>query len=133
MEPPPPVAEKPTAPVVDAETNSAAEEVAVMPSVEEIMETLEEASNSPTVLTPDPDKGQGVPETFSGVLQPTSSALCKLVDLDIKEIIHCYVHGNLTDMKTYAQRPLKITGKVYWAENMEMPIIVPSKIEILSE
>jgi hypothetical protein len=111
----------------------AAEPAVPEPTLQEVLADMADVSQVPEILKPDPDKEQGVPETFSGVLQPTQSILCKLVDVDVKEIIHCYVRGNLAQMKACAQLPLKITGKAYWAENMEMPIIVPSKIEILSE
>lgn len=105
----------------------------VKPPAKTVQEIMADISQASDVLRPDPDKEQGVPETFSGILQPTQSILCKLVDIDVNEIVLCYVDGNPEQMKDCAQRPLKITGKVYWAEKMDMPIIVPSKIEILSE
>ncbi len=136
MLPPAPVPAEPVEPaeaVVEVEPTVETEQVVAEPTIQEILADVANISQVPDVLKSDQDKEQGVPETFSGVLQPTQSILYKLVDVDVEEIIHCYVRGNLAQMKAYAQLPLKITGKAYWAEDMEMPIIVPSKIEILSE
>jgi hypothetical protein len=79
----------------------------------------------------DPTKEQGVEESFSGVLRPADSILYKLVDPRFEAITVCYVLGNQDQMEAYAQLPLKLTGKVYWAEGVDMPVIRPDKIQVL--
>jgi len=134
-----PVIETPVIPAepgeADVEIETPQEEVLQMTAVppEQKMTTAAvtaEVSGSGT-LRVDPNKEQGVEESFSGVLQPADSILYKLVDPGFEEITVCYVLGNQDQMNAYAQLPLKLTGKVYWAEGMDMPVIRPDKIQVL--
>ncbi|MDK2858307.1 MAG: hypothetical protein PWQ89_1426 [Verrucomicrobiota bacterium] len=134
-----PVIETPVIPAepgeADVEIEIPQEEVLQMTAVppEQKMTTAAvtaEVSGSGT-LRVDPNKEQGVEESFSGVLQPADSILYKLVDPGFEEITVCYVLGNQDQMNAYAQLPLKLTGKVYWAEGMDMPVIRPDKIQVL--
>ena len=130
-EPPPPV--EPAEAVVEIEAPAETEQLAAEPSMQEVVAAMAELPEVPAVLKPDPDREQGVPETFAGVLKPAHSVLYQLVDAEVEAITLCYVRGNLAQMEAYAQLPLRITGKAYWASGLEMPVIVPSKIEILAE
>lgn len=96
----------------------------VEPTVAEIMSEL----SAPALkkLTLNPAKAQGVKATFSGVLQPADELLYHLVDAGVTV---CYVRGNAAQMKTFSGMKLQITGKTYWVEGKEFPVIVPAKIK----
>ncbi len=85
----------------------------------------------PEVLEADPEKEQGVEEQFAGILQPANDVLYKLVDPKFKSIVICYVRGNSEQMKAYAGCSLALTGRTYWAADLDQPFLVPEKIEVL--
>jgi uncharacterized protein YgiM (DUF1202 family) len=97
------------------------------PTVQEIM-TIASVSVQKK-LTPDSAKEQGVEATYSGVLMPEDEMLYKLIDDHFTDIIICYVRGNAAQMKTFSGMKLKITGKAYWAEGKDLPVVVPVRIK----
>lgn len=99
------------------------------PSVEEIMTAI--ASASQKKLNVDTSKPQGVEGTYYGILQPSDAMLYKLVDDHFTDITVCYVRGNLAQMKTFTGMKLQITGKTYWAEGMDIPVVKPTRIRML--
>lgn len=125
-----PVAEEP-APSVPANDAGPAADRPV--AIKEIITAMEAASPLPEVLRQDPGKPQGVPDAFSGILLPAGSALYKLADADVNAIIHCYVRGNRAQMEACAGRRLRLSGKTYWAEGLDTPVIVPSRIEVFAD
>jgi hypothetical protein len=99
----------------------------VEPTVAEMMSGL----SAPALkkLTLNPAKEQGVEATLSGMLQREDELLYKLVDDHFSDITVCYVRGNAAQMKTFSGMKLQITGKTYWVEGKEFPVIVPAKIK----
>lgn len=80
---------------------------------------------------PDPEKEQGVVESFSGRLESENEWLYRLADADVPEITVCYVRGNSRQMELFSGRRMRLTGKTYWIEQRELPFIVPSRIELI--
>lgn len=107
-------------------------ETVFQPEINEVMVTATQSLELLDTLVPDPDKVQGVEESFSGILRPSTGVLSMLVSLNAGQSTVCYVRGNAAQMKAYAGLPLKITGKAYRAVGLDMPILVPVKIQILS-
>jgi uncharacterized protein YgiM (DUF1202 family) len=83
-------------------------------------------------LAVDPAKPQGVEGTYSGVLQPSDDRLYKLVDDHFTDVIVCYVDGNKAQMQTFTGMKLEITGKTYWAEKMDLPVVRPVRIKLFA-
>ncbi|MBL7017257.1 MAG: SH3 domain-containing protein [Kiritimatiellales bacterium] len=104
-------------------------ETVVQPEINQMMVAAAEVSKR---LVPDPSKEQGVEERFSGVLMPAGGLLSKLVDVEVGEITVCYVRGNAAQMKELEGKALTITGKAYWALDLDMPFIRPVKIQLFS-
>ena len=98
--------------------------VAVAPEVEE--EELE-----PLLLVLDKTKTQGVYDEIPGVLRRANPGLYKLVLIvgDLEEPI-CLVRGEKTQMETYLNRSMLIKGKMYWAKDVDIPVIQPTKIHL---
>jgi len=107
--------------------------VVAEPTLEDMLMELSGVSGIPEKLAADPDKEQGVEESFTGCLLPTESILFKLVDAKVEEVLHCYVRGNRLQMTAYQKLPVRLTGKAYWVLDLEMPMLVPDQLEILSE
>lgn len=105
--------------------------VEVEPTVEQVLVAASETVQKR--LLPDPSKEQGLPESFSGLLKPADEPLYKLVNPKAVYETVCYVRGNSAQMQTYEKFPLRLTGKIYWAEGLDLPIIVPAKIEVLNK
>lgn len=103
-------------------------QVAAEPTVQEIMT----AASVQKKLTVDPAKPQGVEGTYSGVLQPSDDRLYKLVDDYFTDVIVCYVDGNKAQMQTFTGMKLEITGKTYWAEKMDLPVVRPVRIKLFA-
>ena len=105
----------------------------VDPTVYEIIASLEQ--KLPARLRADATKEQGVSGTFSGILLPESDLLYKLVQPGYGQTVKlvCYVRGNMAQLKTYAELPVMISGKQYWAEGVLRPVIVPARIQILNK
>jgi uncharacterized protein YraI len=80
---------------------------------------------------PDLSKKQGVVDRFSGILKPENEWIYRLVDADVPEITICYVRGNAKQMKACCGRELRLAGKTYWAIDLDLPIIVPARIELI--
>jgi len=122
-------------PVVEEQVPDAVQIVKTVsqPEVNEVMVAVAQTLKLPTTLIIDPNKEQGMEELFSGILRSTEGVLCRLVDRNVQQVTVCYVRGNMAQMKAYADLPLAITGKAYWAVDLDMPVIVPVKIQILSQ
>ncbi len=103
----------------------------VQPEINQMMVAAAEVSQLPGTLVPDPKKDQGMEESFSGMLMPAEGLLSKLVDVGVGEITVCYVRGNASQMRTLEGAALTITGKAYWALDLDMPFIRPVKIQVL--
>ena len=109
------------------------EKVVVQQVLNELVMSTSDVPGLPEVLEADPEKEQGVEEQFSGILQPANDVLYKLVDPKFKSIVICYVRGNSEQMKAYAGRSLTLAGRAYWATGVNMPVIRPATINVLSE
>ncbi len=82
-------------------------------------------------LKMDPAKKQGDSAIYSGVLQPADDMLYKLADNHFTDIIVCYVFGNKPQMQTFSGIKIEITGKTYWVEGKDLPVVIPSRIRLL--
>lgn len=118
--------------VATGQNTQAVVQATAEPVIQDIMMVTIPGAKTPKKLEPDPGKKQGVVETFSGVLRPTGSILYRLADDHFEDITVCYVRGNQMQMRAYAHLPLRITGKIYWAAGLDLPLIVPATIEILN-
>jgi SH3-like domain-containing protein len=85
----------------------------------------------PLVLVLDKSKKQGAYDEIAGVLRRANPGLYKLVLIDgaIEETI-CLVRGEERQMKRFLNRSMLIKGKVYWAKDVEWPVIQPTKIHL---
>jgi hypothetical protein len=119
--------------VVEIEEAAPVEKIVTAPTVEQVFAAVAQTPDVPEKLLVDPEKEQGVEENFSGVLKPTRGLLYRLVSPAVESVTVCYVRGNQEQMAAFAQLPLKLTGKTYWAKGMESPIIVPARIQVLSD
>ncbi|NOU36450.1 MAG: SH3 domain-containing protein [Kiritimatiellaceae bacterium] len=100
------------------------------PTVQEVMTSISAASKKK--LVEDSSKLQGVEGTYYGVLRPFDGTLYQLVDDHFTDITVCYVRGNEAQMKTFTGMRLQITGKVYWVEGMDLPVVnKPTRIRLL--
>ncbi len=119
IEPPKPEPE----PVVEPEP--APEPVAVAPP-----EPPEEELK-PLVLVLDGTKKQGIYDEIPGVLRRANPGLYKLVLIvgELEEPI-CLVRGDEAQLNRYLNRALLIKGKTYWAKDVDIPIIQPTKIHL---
>lgn len=104
-------------------------QAAAEPTAQEIMTAISAASKKKLVI--DSSKSQGVEGTYYGVLRPFDGTLYQLVDDHFTDITVCYVRGNDAQMKTFTGMRLQITGKVYWASGMDMPMVKPARIRLL--
>jgi hypothetical protein len=128
--PAPSVIEPVEAPVSVQPTQTVVQVVAD-PTVQEIMASVSAGAEKP--LIPDPDKPQGTEGVYSGVLQPATGTLYKLIDEHFTDVIVCYVKGNAAQMQTFTGMKLEISGKVYWAKGMEnLPLIRPARIKLFA-
>ncbi|MGE4489629.1 MAG: SH3 domain-containing protein [Kiritimatiellales bacterium] len=126
---------EPAEAVVEIEETEAPEQVATVtePTVQEVVAAAATQEEDSGRLKPDYTKVQGVEKHFDGILQPTDSMLYKLTDPGFNDMTICYVCGNKAQMEAYARLPLKLTGKVYWADGLGFPIMVPAKIQVLNK
>lgn len=85
----------------------------------------------PLVLVLDKSKPQGASEEIPGVLRRANPGLYKLVLIagDIEEPI-CLVRGQESQMERYLNRAMLIKGKIYWAKDVDLPIMKPDKIHL---
>lgn len=103
----------------------------VEPTVAQVMVAASRTMDM--ILSPDPTRSQGVSESFTGRLMSMDGLLYRLSDVRYPDITVCYVRGNSAQMKQYAGKELTLTGKTYWAQRMDMPILVPSQITLISD
>ncbi len=122
---PEPVPEPEAAPVaVIEETHAAAAPVASAPAVAE--EEL-----PPLLLILDASKPQGQVEEIPGVLRRANPGLYKLVLIaDGFEEPICLVRGQEPQLERYLNRSMLIKGPLYWAKDVDLPIIQPQKINL---
>ena len=79
--------------------------------------------------TLDPSKPQGSDKRMSGVLRRANPGLYQLVLIsDNMEQPICLVRGRESQMEKLLNWSILIDGKVYWAKDVDLPIIVPAKI-----
>jgi uncharacterized protein YgiM (DUF1202 family) len=116
-------------PVVVQQGTQTVAQIGAEATVQEIMTAI--SATAQKKLTVDSSKTQGVEGTYSGILQPADAALYKLVDDHFTDVIVCYVRGNAAQMQTFSGMKLEITGKTYWAEGMDLPVIKPARIRLL--
>ncbi len=119
--------------VVEIEETEEIENIVSTPKIETADIDLLSVIDVPDPLMPDPTKEQGIEAQFSGILYPTDSILYRLMDSKFGQLTVCYVRGNRAQMNAFAQLPLKLTGKSYWAKELETPILVPQKLEVLTD
>ncbi|VGO21477.1 SH3 domain-containing protein [Pontiella sulfatireligans] len=121
VEPPPPV----SAPVVEPEPEPELEPVAVEPEPEPVEEL------PPLLLVQDKSRIQGVKEEIPGILRRANPGLYKLVLISggIEEPI-CLVRGREKQMESHLNRSLLIKGRVYWAKDVDLPVIIPEVIHL---
>lgn len=115
-----------------------AESVSKVMAVENVSEAvIDEVAvvpvSLPGRLIPNSAYEQGVVESFVGVLNPTGALLTPLQDLTVETITVCYVRGNAEQVAELAGKPVKITGKTYWALDLDSPFVVPEKLELIEQ
>jgi uncharacterized protein YgiM (DUF1202 family) len=120
---------EPVEAAVAVQETQAVVQVVAEPTVQDVMTAVSVSDQNK--LTPDPAKEQGVEAAYSGVLQPAEGLLYKLIDDHFTDIIGSYVRGNRAQMQTFTGMKLEITGKTYWAEGMDLPVVVPSRIRLM--
>jgi hypothetical protein len=83
----------------------------------------------PLVLVRDETKTQGQPDEIAGVLKRANPGLFKLVLIagEIEEPI-CLVRGNVAQLEKYVNRALLIKGHIYWAKDVDLPVLQPQTI-----
>jgi uncharacterized protein YraI len=117
-------------PVIEPEPESEPEPV-VEPEPEPVVPKLTEEELKPLLLVLDKSKEQGVYDEIPGVLRRANPGLYKLVLIagDMEEPI-CLVRGNEVQMERYLNRSMLIKGKVYWANDVDIPVIKTEKIHL---
>ena len=85
----------------------------------------------PLILVMDKSKPQGKYEEIPGVLRRANPGLYKLVLIaDGFEEPICLVRGKESQMERYLNRSMLLKGKMYWAKDIDLPIIQPDKIHL---
>jgi uncharacterized protein YgiM (DUF1202 family) len=125
---PAPVIAEPVAAAVSAQETQAVVQVAAEPTVQDVMTAASPATEQKPML--DPSKPQEVEGTYSGILQLAKGRLYKLIDDHFTNVIVCYVYGNTAQMKNLSDMKMEITGKTYWVEDKDLPVVVPFKIKL---
>ncbi|MFA6172141.1 MAG: SH3 domain-containing protein [Kiritimatiellales bacterium] len=120
---------EPVAATVSTQQTQTVVQVVAEPTVQEIMTAI--SATAQKKLAVDSSKPQGVEATYYGVLRPSDATLYRLVDDHFTDITVCYVRGNLAQMQTFTGMRLQITGKTYWAEGMDLPVVKPTRIRLL--
>jgi hypothetical protein len=110
-------------PAPEPEVESAAEPETVVESEQEKL--------PPLILVMDKSKPQGKYEEIPGVLRRANPGLYKLVLIaDGFEEPICLVRGKESQMERYLNRSMLLKGKMYWAKDIDLPIIQPDKIHL---
>ena len=120
---------EPVAATVSTQQTQTVVQVVAEPTVQDIMTAI--SATAQKKLAVDSSKPQGVEATYYGVLRPSDATLYQLVDDHFTDITVCYVRGNLAQMQTFNGMRLQITGKTYWAEGMDLPVVKPTRIRLL--
>lgn len=85
----------------------------------------------PLILVMDKGRPQGEYDEIPGVLRRANPGLYKLVLIaDGFEEPICLVRGRESQMERYLNRSMLLKGKVYWAKDIDLPIIQPEKIHL---
>ncbi len=126
---PAPVIIEPVAAPVAVQATQTVVQVVADPTVQQIIGAYSETMQKK--LTKDTAKPQGAEGTYYGILKPVDAMLYKLVDDHFADIIVCYVRGNKPQMQTFTGMKIEITGKIYWAEGKDLPVIVPARIKLI--
>lgn len=110
---PEPIAEKKPEPVVEKKPEAKKDEL------------------PPLMLVLDDTRPQGKEDRIPGILRRANPGLYKLVLIvgDIEEPI-CLVRGRESQLEKMLNRSLLIEGKVYWAKDVDLPVLQPSKIHL---
>lgn len=103
----------------------------LQPVVNELMIAAADVMEIPETLEPAEDKDQGQAGMFTGVLMPLTKKLYQLVEPRANNMVLCYVWGQPKQMASIAERPMMITGKVYWAKGLKLPLLRPEKITVI--
>ncbi len=109
-------------PVVEAEPAPVVAEKAEPAPVQPEPELAEELP--PLLLTLDPDRTQGEATEIPGILRRANPGLYKLVLIDgnfVEPI--CLVRGRESQLEKLLNRSLLIKGKLYWAKDVELPVL----------
>lgn len=110
-------------PAAEPEVEAAAEPESVVESEQEEL--------PPLILVMDKNRPQGNYDEIPGVLRRANPGLYKLVLIaDGFEEPICLVRGKESQMERYLNRSMLLKGKVYWAKDIELPIIQPEKIHL---
>lgn len=115
-------------------------ELVVVPAPEPDVESLSEPEPiaepgeetlPPLILVMEKSKPQGKYDEIPGVLRRANPGLYKLVLIaDGFEEPICLVRGKESQMERYLNRSMLLKGKVYWAKDIDLPIIQPEKIHL---
>jgi hypothetical protein len=115
-------------------------ELVVEPAPEPAVESQDESGSivdseqealPPLILVMDKNKPQGNYDEIPGVLRRANPGLYKLVLIaDGFEEPICLVRGKESQMEHYLNRSMLLKGKVYWAKDIDLPIIQPEKIHL---
>lgn len=85
----------------------------------------------PLMLVLDETKPQGKADRIPGILRRANPGLYKLVLIagEIEEPI-CLVRGRESQLEKMLNRSLLIEGQVYWAKDVDLPVLQPTKIHL---
>ncbi len=97
----------------------------------ELAPSPEEEELPPLMLVLDDSKPQGKYDEIPGILRRANPGLYKLVLIagELEETI-CLVRGKESQLEKMLNRSLLIKGKVYWAKDVQWPVIQPEKIHL---
>lgn len=100
-----------------------------------VVEAVEEVPTNTSVVAEvkpslDRTKPQGLEGVYSGILQPSDPPFYKLVDDHFTDIVVAYVSGNIAQMLTFSDMKIEITGKIYWVEGIDLPVVRPLRIKL---
>ncbi|MDF7798385.1 SH3 domain-containing protein [Pontiellaceae bacterium B1224] len=119
---------KPELAVVIPEPEPVAEPVPAVNAKPKVAENVTE-DPAPLMLVLDESKPQGKVESIPGVLRRANPGLYKLVFIsDGFEEPICLVRGRESQLEGLLNRTLLITGPLYWAQDVDLPIIEPRTI-----
>lgn len=87
------------------------------------------AEKPPLVLVLDKTRPQGKKDRIPGVLRRANPGLYKLVLIteDAEEPI-CLVRGRVSQLEKLLNRSVLMEGKMYWAKDVDLPVMSPEKI-----